>query len=309
MIISPLRQASCLNRAQITTDPDPNRWVEAGLPKGWTVYSFQFFVRWNDRPYTIGDNFLMSRLIDLGPGETLDSVSDEDVMAAFTASGNVQHFANLEAVCARYDKRIASVLLPEIPVNNIVERTPIWSVLRSDAGELQIRRSTLDGLKRAFRRDRGGARSQLGRKGLPFGTSAVECALSRTEDIFPGDADAIIVDQLGDIRHVIEYKKHTRLEPLHKHLASRYYPKPDRRKYQSLDGLVSNLRTFDLGGVPLTILYFSTKLSEPLIRLQSIGPLRGESLKITRDSGDVSISGMSESEVGLRVMHWLDGPH
>ncbi len=309
MFISPLRQAPCFNRARTTAGPDPNLWVEAGLPEGWAVYSFQFFVRWNDRPYTISDNLLMSRLLDLESGETLSSVCDEDVMAAFTASGSVHYFENLEAVCAQYNKRIVSVILPEIPVGKIDARTPIWSVLRSDEGALQIRRSTLRLLQQAFRRDRGGARSQVGRKGLRSGTSAVECAISGTQDIFPGDADAIVVDELGNIRHVIEYKKHTKLEPLNQHLASRYYPKPDGRKYQSLDALVSNLREFDRGSVPLTILYFSSKLEPPLIRLQTIAPLRGSRLNVTRDSSDVGIGGLSESQVGLHVMDWLNAPH
>ena len=283
-------------------DPDPERWLTADmLPAGWAVHSFHFFVDWRHDPPVVGDTFLLTRLVEFKDGEDPLSVTDGDVLKAFGDAGLPDEFEPLRRVCAKYGKNVVPVLLPECETSALNDTTPFWIVSGGDQ-ELTITRSTVSGLKNAIRKYSGGP-VRIGEKGLTHGTSAIECLLSLTDAAYPGDADAVVVDRDGHVRYVIEFKKHTLTVPLGKHLAGRYYPAPDGRKYRRLHALVSALERSGHGAVSLVIFYYSTK--DPLIRLQLVGALDRQRMEIDRDSGDVSIEGMSDREVADRVMAWL----
>ncbi|MXY32850.1 MAG: hypothetical protein F4Y60_01920 [Boseongicola sp. SB0664_bin_43] len=303
MIVSPLRQALCTDRSQVTKGPDPGRWWStATLPSGWAVHGFHFFVDWRLSPPAVGDTFLLTRLIDFERGEDSHSVTDGNVLGAFKAAGLRVEFEALRAVCARYGKELVAVLLPEREPAALDDGTPFWIVSTGKDGELTIARSMLRDLKKAIRTHSGGP-VRVGGKGLIYGTSAVECLLSLTDAAYPGDADAVLVNTDGHVRYVIEFKKHTLTDPLGKHLANQYYPAPDGRKYQRLHALASELGSSSHGAVSLVMFYYSTK--RPLIRLQLVGALGPESLEIKRDSGDVRIDGMTDAEVGGKIMAWM----
>ena len=304
MIVSPLRQALCSDRSQVTDDPDPGRWLSADmLPAGWAVHGFHFFVDWRHNPPFVGDTFLMTRLVDFEKDEDPKSVGEGDVLKAFVDAGLPGEFEALERICANYGRKLVPVLLPECETGALNEGTPFWIVSGGGDRELTITRSTVSGLKIAIRKHSGGP-VRVGEKGLTYGTSAIECLLSLTDAAYPGDADAVVVDGNGHVRYVIEFKKHTLSAPLGEHLAGRYYPAPDGRKYQRLHALASSFERADRGAAPLVIFYYSTKV--PLIRLQLVGALNSQRMKIDRDSGDVRIEGMNDGEVADTVMAWLD---
>ena len=303
MIVSPLRQALCRDRSRVTNDPDPGRWLAADmLPAGWAVHGFHFFVDWQHDPPVVGDRFLLTRLVDFEDGEDPLSVTEGDVLKVFVDAGLPVEFEALGRVCAIYGKSVVPVLLPECETSALNDATPFWIVSGSGDRELTITRSTVSGLKNAIRKYSGGP-VRVGEKGLTYGTSAIECLLSLTDAAYPGDADAVVVDGNGHVRYVIEFKKHTLTAPLGEHLASRYYPVPDGRKYQRLHALAAALESSDRGAVPLVIFYYSTK--RPLIRLQLVGALDGQRMEIDRDSGDVRIEGMNDREVADAVMAWM----
>ena len=304
MIISPLRQALCRDRSRVTNDPDPGRWLVGDtLPAGWAVHSFHFFVDWRHDPPVVGDTILLTRLVDFEDGEGLFSVTDEDVLKAFIDAGLHVQFEVLGQVCANYSKNLVPVLLPECETSALNDETPFWIVSGGGDRELTITRSTVSVLKKAIRKNSGGP-VRIGGKGLTYGTSAIECLLSLTDAAYPGDADAVLVDGNGHVRYVIEFKKHTLTAPLGEHLASRYYPAPDGRKYRRLHALASAFAESGHGAVSLIIFYYSTK--RPLIRLQVVGALDSQSMEIVRDSEDIRIDGMDDREVADAVVGWMD---
>lgn len=303
MIISPLRQALCSDRSQVTEDPGSGRWLAADmLPAGWAVYSFHFFVDWQHEPPVVGDTFLLTYLVDLQADEELLSVSEENVLKAFTEADLHIEFESLRRVCANYGKKLVSVLLPECEISELNEGTPFWIVSCGKDRQPDVAKSTISGLKKSIRKHSGGP-VRVGKKGLTFGTSAIECFLSLTDAAYPGDADAVVVDGNGHVRYVIEFKKHTVATPLGEHLANRYYPEPDGRKYQRLHRLVSLFGLSDHDAASLVIFYHSTR--SPLIRLQLIGELNKKHMEIVRDSKDVCIGGMNDREVADKVIAWL----
>ena len=303
MKVSPLWLASCRDRSEIQQARDPGRWLaEDTLPAGWVVHGFHFFVNWQTDPLDVGDTFLLTRLVVFDEGEDPLSVTESDILTAFRDAGLPDKFGSLRRVCVKYGKELVSVLLPECETAVLNDATPFWTVKGNQNGELIIARSTVLGLKNAIRKHSGGP-VLIGKKGLIYSTSAIECILSLTDAAYPGDADAVVIDGDDHVRHIIEFKKHTLSAPLGEHLADRYYPKPDGRKYKRLHALASAFESSGYGAVSLIILYYSTRASE--IRLQMIDEVSQESLKVGKDSGDVCIEGKSDQEVADTVMTWL----
>ena len=304
MKISSLRQALCSDRSQITNDPDPGRWFSGNaLPPGWAVYSFHFFVNWNCEPPLLGDTFLTTLLVDFEGAETPYSVTGQSVLQAYVDSELPSRFEVLKSVCSTYSRKLLGVLLPECESSTLCKKTPFWMVRSDENGELSLTTSTLSGLKRAIQNHSGGPIS-IGDKGLTHGTSAVECYLSLTDGVYPGDVDAIVVDEQGNVRSVIEFKKDTKGGPFGNRLVNLcYYPKPDGRKYRRLHALVSEFRKHTHSEVPLIILYFSTK--QPLLRIQSVGTLTEQMMEILRDSKDIGISGMNDTQIANKIAAWI----
>ena len=168
--------------------------------------------------------------------------------------------------------------------------------------DFEIVSRTVRALKKFIRRESGGP-IRVGTKGLTYGTSAIECFLSKTESAYPGDVDTIVCDKNGNLFLMVEYKKHNLDRPISADLAGKYYPKKDGRKYQRLNALLNFYR----GGsksIPFVVLYYSTK--SPSIHLQKIGGLTRDEILIEKDSGDVNISGWDNDRVASFVMDWVE---
>lgn len=298
MIIAPLQQALCTDRCRITYGPDPSNWIVPSLPAGWRLLSFHFFVDWSQTPPVVADRIWMTRQLRLEAGETLENISKDEILRQFRVGATYQEFEDLERASAPCRHQITVALLPEIPVADINDNTPVWAIGKTEGGKLKIFTGTVQDLKGAIQMHSGGP-VQIGSKGLTYGTSAVECYLSKSDAAFPGDADAVIVDDQNRIRCIVEYKKHTLDAPISQHLVMRYYPRPDGRKYQRLEALAARCRGLLPFPVPLVILYYSTKT--PAIRLQEIGALDAHSITINRDSGDMPVNGNTADT----VVNWL----
>ena len=115
-------------------------------------------------------------------------------------------------------------------------------------------------LRNRIRQLRGGPAS-VGPKGLTYGLTSLECFLSKTPDIWPGDADLVLVDSNFMPLAIIEFKKDTIGTPISSETLSNYYPSRDPRKYDSFAHLRDHF-TNDPSTLPIIILYYSVK--EPL---------------------------------------------
>lgn len=243
----------------------------------------------------------MTRQVEFGVGETPRTVLCKDLLQLFSSGSDGQYFLQLNAVCRNHGHQLAAMLLPDIPVNSIVDATPAWAIFLDKLNVLNIRELELGNLKGVIQQRSGGS-IPIGKKGLIYGTSAVECALSKTDAAFPGDADAVIFDSRKMVRYVVEFKKHNLPESIGSHLISRYYPNPDGRKYKRLSALVSYYRTYN-SDVQLIIFYYSTKTPE--VRFQLIDVPIGGSANVLKDSSDLQISGLTHLQVATIFTNWL----
>lgn len=302
LTISPLRQAPCDNRSRASQDVNPSAWIEGVLPLNWRMYSFHFFVDWGKSPPVLSSTLIMTRLIESSPGVDFSVLNDEEILLEFCSSSFSACYGNFKSVAQRYGKILTGLLLPELDVGSISDRTPVWIVNSSLESFPEIKRSNIMNLKRAIQKHSGGP-VHVGAKGLIHGTSSVECYLSNTDSAFPGDADAVIVDADGSIRFILEFKKHTLSDDLGNHLMQKYFPRPDGRKYLRLNALASDIGNSSNSRIPLIVLYYSTR--KPLIRLQEIGRMDTMTVEIAKDSGDLETLGLSEDQVGRKILNWL----
>ena len=308
MKVSQLRLAKCDNRSIVNQDFDPiTRWILPGLPSGWSLYNFHFIVAWNEPP-TVSGPFLMVRLIDFDYLEEPSCFSEEEIWPTLFDSHTIEEFENLRAVCAQYEQGLAAIFLSERPGVAVTEETLVWAI-RPDAegpfdeSDPELNTYDVKRLRMAIRKYRGGSAS-IGGKGLTWGTSSIECYMSTTGDIFPGDVDAVLVDSDGTIRHVIELKKHTLPAPLASHLAGKYYPEKDKRKYLSFQAFMAHLNQYTDTNTPFSIFYYSTK--QPEIRIQSVSHIDDDEIHVSGDTDTVSVAKMSDKKITDTICQWLN---
>ena len=295
-----LFQARCDNR-QIGTrsSVDPIQWIEAAIPDTVTNYSFHFLVKWTADPCELTGPLLLTRLVTASNPDKLQTASNDEVLEAFCGTGGEHHLRELTCLAALAATPAVGVLLGEMEVALLDADSPAWLVDLGGVPEcpLRIERITLADLSERISRHRGGPAS-LGLKGLTFGTSAVECWLSRTRNLYPGDCDCLLTEN-GRPICVLEMKKHTLSEPIGNRLASRYYPSPDGRKYDSLLALQRRFGAECGWELPLAVVYYATRFRG--FRIQVL-QRRGMSLYALKDSGDQDCTRLGAKEIGQRIL-------
>lgn len=296
--IQALFQAKCFDRRhRAAPAPDPLAWVRAALPSNMTCQNFHFFVDWAEAGGRLVGPLWLTRLLAAGSPAELDQLSDGAVAAAFASAGGEAALSHLADVASTLGLRAEAMLLGEPATGVMAASIPSWRLARDDRNSLTVERLDLSALSNLIENIRGGQAS-LGSKGLIYGTSAVECWLSKTPNIFPGDCDAILLDN-GMPSAILEMKKHTLTGPIADNLAARYYPSPDGRKYDSLFALQADCETTAKRDCPLIIIYFATRF--PGIRVQSVRRERGR-LAVHNDTGDMNIAGLNGGDIGRRIL-------
>ncbi len=270
------------------------------------MYSFHFSINWLRETPTVDGPFLMCRLVEPERQAASKEEDGQELLELFQNSDEVHYFHGLEKVSNLYGRNLTAILLPEGQNEEVTDETIFWTIVGGvEEEKLAIRSHRVSDLKRAIRR-RHGVPTREGGKGLTLGTSEVECYLSTTWDIFPGDVDAVIVDEHDCIRHLVEYKKHTITDKIDNHLAQKYYRRSDPRKYQSLQALTEDINLRPPGDVRLTILYYSTRtLAE--IRLQEVSDIDDQDIQVNRDSQTQRIEHLADNETSKKVIDWLNG--
>ena len=301
--IRSLFQARCDNR-QITSrsGPNPTDWVSAALPDSGKALSFHFFVNWTLRPPQVSGSLWFTSLAFASSLEALNSTSNVDVLKAFQESGAFQYLSDLAKLGNRLNLPTEAMLLGETSQGTTTGDSPVWRVsLTNEPNEhLKIERLSVNELSAIICEIRGG-QANLGSKGLTFGTSAVECYLSKTRNIFPGDCDCLILLD-GNPVAVLEMKKHTLGNPIRDNLASKYYPLPDGRKYDALFALQDKFRK-EIGViVPVAVIYYATKFDG--LRVQVIEKRTG-ALFATKDSGDICRGNLTQRELGEVIIRTI----
>lgn len=135
---------------------------------------------------------------------------------------------------------------------------------------LNIYRISIDDLKNKIKEMSGGS-IRIGKKGLIYGTSKLECYLSNTDALWPGDADLLIFEKNNFTPlALIEYKKHTQSSKIkfEDQSFTNYYPHPDKLKYDRLLYLSMQLHK---NIIPIFVIYYSTNKDECYLIIEKIG--------------------------------------
>ena len=294
------KQARCDNRSIVTKGPNPRDWIVGAFPADWSIHSFHFFVNWTETPPRLGDQIWNTRLVSLSPEESPETIDPGAVLRDFLLSPFKEEYLKLRRLCSSYQQVVRTIVLPELPASRINDNTPIWLIWAGEDEELSCKATSLKALKCGIQKYSGGA-VKIGSKGLAFGTSVIECALSHTDAAFPGDADAVVFDDAGVVRCLIEFKKHTLIDDIGNHLVTRYYPYPDARKYRRLEALVAHYRL--RSKVPFIVFYYSTRVN--VIRVQVIEELTPSKVMIRSDSGNMDIGGLTPAKVASIVSRYI----
>ena len=257
--------ALCTNR---NTQPktnlvtgSPENWFDNSvlLPKGLVGFSFDFFVNWSTNQIT--PFVWVKRIINIEPSKLfIDGEIDSDLISKEIIK--IDGLENLEALtlfCRNKNLTLQYVLFREIDWGKNPESIFIVTLTSANNNlNFDIDVINLNELQARIRSYSGGA-IRVGAKGLMYGTSMLECFLSKTDSLYPGDVDLIIFDlKTLEINTILEFKKHNLDTPIENEKLKNYYPNPDHRKYDRL----AILRDY-LTPVPkLICLYYPTKTNE-----------------------------------------------
>jgi len=121
----------------------------------------------------------------------------------------------------------------------------------------------------------------IGKKGLTFGTSNLECYLSCTNCVYPGDVDLILLNSKKQPIAIVEFKKHTLSSSIPEQKLANYYPKPDARKYNRLS-ILKDYLSGKYPKIPMLNLYYPTPQNFNEGRLEL---LKGETGKLSTQVG------------------------
>ena len=236
-----------------------------GAPANWLgncSISFDFFVDWSKNPPCLQNELWFKILLDPDDPEP-DNMEINDfidrIRQCFPDFEKVQAFMN--TVQEKVALELHFFLFDDgqdwnndnAVVFDVSQKENVWEVYRLCLFELKGRIVTLTGERRG-----------IGTKGLKLSTSELEYMLSKTDSLWPGDVDGIILDKHSNSPLVLlEYRKHTNTSQITS--VKPYYENgSDKRKYDRLFVLAETL------AIPVIVLTFPTKKTQTEIQLELI---------------------------------------
>jgi len=289
--------ANCANRAKFApTHPifgEPDQWMTSAnlAPIGLSSISFDFFVDWSANPLAVGNELWVKRIAQCRVAD----IRLEDVHAGAIACGD--DLQSLSDFAARYgfDARY-TVFQDGVDWLRAPERIAVATLRGGTFASGAYR--TLERVKSEIRQRSGGP-VRMGTKGLTFGTSSLECYLSTTDALWPGDADCVLWSaEENRAVALLEFKKHTLDSPLDDENIRKYMHR-DRRKWKRL-GLLR-----DRISAPLICVYYSTSAREDRLKIEW---LEGKFDALDDSRSQVqSISGMSHADIAQAIAQAVMG--
>lgn len=83
--------------------------------------------------------------------------------------------------------------------------------------------------------------------------------MSKTDSLYPGDADLLLLNEDNKAVCILEFKKHTLSSPISEQCFTNYYPRPDGRKYKRLALLRDYLASKSNSRILFFVLYYPTQ--------------------------------------------------
>ncbi len=266
--------AQCADRKRLAKEnprlAGPDTWLPTVISKcvDLCCVHFDYFINWQSGQ--LDRDFWLKCPIDAGqlPGwRNLDDAGASRILRGHSEFRALVKFAGLNQASATailfddsqdWKSESSEVLLAH------------WPKDADTAKGLKLSRLTRPQIEDVIRRKSGGPIA-IGSKGLIYGTSCLECFLSRTDALWPGDADLLLCEK-ASMRPIaiIEYKKHTESSKLEfsDQRISNYYPRPDGRKYDRLALLAEQI--VPESRISLFTIYYSTIESELQVKLEEV---------------------------------------
>jgi hypothetical protein len=248
----------------------PEDWFTDNLlsNQGYKGISFDFFVNW--KLYELSPEIWIKRVV-ADKYQPWPEYHTEAIQQALASCDGTSTLETLAQFFLRYRLTLYYQLFKE-SVDWRRHPSPIVTVTIENTGSISLVEETpLPTLKSRIQLLSGGPVA-IGSKGLIYGTTTLECYLSRTDAAWPGDVDMIIVDGSGGAVAILEFKKHTLNSPIEEQALSNYYPSPDGRKYDRMAVLRDHLSP----DVPIVILYYPTQTQIHSLKLELIAGKRGK---------------------------------
>lgn len=284
--------ARCDNRAELARTNlvygEPDQWMTyAHLSRiGLSAVSFDYFVDWGVRPYAVGNELWVKRIAKC----PVQSLQPDDVLHGAHSCGD--DLEALEAFAARYGFNARYLIFQEaVDWQRAPEPLLVANLVNGVFSKLAYR--DLGRVMDAIRRFSGGP-VRIGEKGLTYGTSELECHLSKTDALWPGDADCVLwCGRQHQALALLEFKKHNMSSPLADENIQKYM-RADWRKWQRLGLLRDRLE------VPLFCVYYSTDCREEWIKVERLVG-RFDSLQ---DGGGemISIARMTHADIAVAIV-------
>lgn len=258
--------ALCADRSRLAQENPviggPDNWLTDNVLNqfGAIGVGFDFFINWNTAG--LDRNIWIKRPINTGLIKNIDSMPDDQIAEILRADSK---FTNLVRFSGANDLTTSAIIFDDSQnwraesASAIHAFWPRDEKLRQGLVIDRIRRSDIETLIR----EKSGGPVKIGSKGLIYGTSRLECTLSTTDALWPGDADLVVCEKNGlKPLAILEFKKHTSKSALtfDQQCLGNYYPYPDGRKYDRLALLSEQLAQHQR--VPLLVVYYSVLPNE-----------------------------------------------
>ena len=225
---------------QISGGPESWFTKENLAQLGYKSFTFDFFVNWEKNIFI--KTLWFKRFININISELIKDPNWKSVItkSLIDADGSaylndIYNFCNLHHLTADF------VIFNE---DNWSKEDPIiYARLKGDNLDLKV--IYIEDLKGKISFATGRP-FKIGKKGLFYSTSKLECHLSTSDTPYPGDADLILTDKNYNIIALVEFKKHNLNTFISEQKLSNYYPRPDGVKYRRLDMLRKYLTNTNL---------------------------------------------------------------
>ncbi len=299
--------AKCSDRSQrapSSTRGGPEEWFCGDIlrSKGLKAVSFDFFIDWRTR--AVSNEIWIKRIISANTQKR--NVKMRFIQEQLDRLEGEEFRKNLVYFACRYGLTPQLLLWRESDDWNN-EPNKILKLSFDDKANLSgYQLLDLKQLKTEIKCLSGGP-IQLGSKGLFYGTSSLECYLSNTDALWPGDVDQIWINESHDPVMILEFKKHTLFSPIDEQTLSNYYPRPDKRKYDRLVLLQKYLQRIKKEKIPLVNLYFSTREAFNKVKVELI---ESEGNALTAEKSelfDCPSQGNEQSRTNLmhQILDWV----
>ncbi len=264
-MLSKLFLAKCTDRSQLPkTHPSgvsPDDWYHNDLLIQNNLFgiSFDFFINWSALPATFTPTIWIKRVVKNGIIYSDVSKNIDEVL--LTEFGS-QYLNRLLDFSFQYQLAVQFLLFnDQLDWNNTASTLLLVTAKKNEIKQhsfltQEINISTL----RNLIQQHSGGKVKVGAKGLTFGTSCLECFLSKTESLYPGDVDLLLLNDYNFPIAILEFKKHTLDTSIDNQQLSTYYPTPDARKYDRLAILRDYLLSFNASNnkLPIINIYYPT---------------------------------------------------